>query len=389
MASTPSRRRCRRTRTGDASEVGFTLIEMMVALAIITGVVLALLSGFITSAASLQSQQERARASRVALDLHEKLRLLAYEDLDAVPATQSIAAPGGLNVTVTTEVRDRASTSDTSIAGRLVKELVTTARWTGRGGLERSIVYTTAIAQDARSVGGSGGYEKAIKSMSISPDPSASVDYFGHTSVPVDITITMTGHDVSDTVAVRWSDDAGSGRSTIATSTEGRIWRARIPAGSGGIKLLLGPNQRKDLEFVATTATSLSTRSSLAVWGPVENPPLITSFTVSPNPIRLFNGGGSRLQNRDDVVVTCQVDKLDTSSTSKDSVKLKYTGENGALLEQALTRTAVSGSVATYSYTFVKSSHYFSRNVTTPWTCAVSRFSDGGPASKSINVSTA
>jgi hypothetical protein len=362
---------------------------MLVALGIISGTVLALLGGFITSAAALQSQQERARATRVALDLHEKLRLLSYDDLTnpaAVPPAQTITATGGLRVRVTTAVQDRFVTTDTSVRGRTVKELVTTARWTGRGGRPGSVVYHTAIAQDARSVGGTGGYEKAVKSMTISPDPSASVDYFGHTSTPVVITLIMTGHDLTDTVQIGWSDDSGSGRSVTATSTEARNWKATIPAGAPGIKLLLAQNQRRDLEFRARTTAGLTARSSLAVYGPVLNPPVIESLAVSPNPVKLFRNGASGFQNKDDVAVACVVDKLDVSAASTDSVKLKYHNESGALVEQPLTRQVVSGSKATYGFTFVRSQHYFREGTDLPWTCVVTRASDGGPASRVMNV---
>lgn len=365
-----------------AAEDGFTLAEMLVALGIITGVVLALLGGFITSAASLQSQQERARATRVALDLHEKMRLLNYDDLSSVPATQQITATGGLKVQIATQVRDRAVTADTAVRGRLVKELVTTARWTGRGGRRGSVVYHTAIAQDAKNVGGAGGYEKAIKSMTISPDPSASVDYQGHTRTSIVITLVMTGHDVGDTVLITWSDHSGSGRTVTATSTTGRNWTATIPAGAPGIKLLLGQNQRQDLEFRARTTAGLTTRSSLAVWGPVENPPVITSMTVNPNPIRLFRNGVSGWQNQSDVIVTCVVDRLDVTAGSRDSVKLTYHNEAGSLVEQPLTRQSVSGTTATYGFTFTRSEYYFRDGTNLPWTCAVSRAADGGPASQ-------
>jgi hypothetical protein len=348
--------------------------------------VLALLGGFITSSASIQSQQERARAIRVALDLHEKLRLLDYEALPAAAGTQTLSASGGMQVKVTTVVQDREVTEDEDVQGRAVKELVSTARWTGRGGVQRSVVYTTAVAQDASKVVGPTGYEKAIKSMIISPDPSASVDYNGNTATPIVISLVMTGHDVTDTVLITWDDEVATGRTVTASSTDGRNWRASIPAGISGIKLTLGQGQRHDLEFRARTTAGLTTQSSLAVYGPVTNPPLIDSFTVNPNPIRLFNNGKNRWQNAGDITATCRVDMRNLDSIERDSVKLTYIGETGELVEQPLTRTTTSGTTVTYSFLFEKAQWYFGQGNNLPWTCVVSRFSDGGPASKVLPV---
>lgn len=384
MVLLPNTRRVPRAVDQPDSDDGFTLIEMMVALGIITGVVLALLGGFITSAASLQSQQERARATRVALDLHEKLRLLDYDDLTnpaVVPPAQNVTATGGLKVEIATEVRDRHVIADSTVRGGVVKELVTSARWTGRGGRRGSVVYHTAIAQDPTKAGGLGGYEKSIKSMTISPDPSASVNSQGHTDTPIVITVVMTGHDVTDTVNISWSDDSGSGRTVTATSTTGRNWRASIPAGAPGIKLMLAQMERRDLTFSARSTAGLTARSSLAVWGPVTNPPKVESVTVNPNPVKLFRNGANGFQNQNDVTVGCVVDRLDVSSTSKDVVKLTYLNDGGALVEQPLARQSVSGTRATFGFTFNRASYFFREGTALPWTCVATRASDGGPHS--------
>ncbi len=383
-----ARRRHRSSgRSAAAADEGLTLVEMMVALGIITGSLLALLTGFITSSASIQSQQERARATRVSLDMHEKLRLLPYDEISVLPATENdVIASGGLQVKVKTVVQDRFVTEDPTVQGRAVKELVTTARWTGRQGVQRSVVYTTAIAQEASKANAPSGYEKAIKSMTISPDPSASVDYYGYTSTPIVITLVMTGHDVSDTVLIVWDDESATGRRVTASTTEGRNWTATIPAGTAGIKAVLAQNQRRDLSFRASTTTGLTTQSSLAVWGPVLNPPVIEPFTVSPNPVKVSKNGKNRYQNVADVTASCTVDRLDVSAGSKDSVKLTYIGEDGTLVEQPLTRTGVVGSRVTFAHTFERSQWYFGLGTNLQWTCVVTRFSDGGPASKVVPV---
>jgi hypothetical protein len=282
-------------------------------------------------------------------------------------------------------VAERAATANEDVAGRIVKEIQSVAEWSGRGGKVSTQTYTTAVAQSARTIGTPSGYEKSIKSMTISPDPSASVNYLGHTSTPIEIALVMTGHATSDSVTITWSDEAGTNRTAIATTSQGRRWVATIPAGSAGIKLTLAQNERRDLVFNARTTAGLTATSSLAVWGPVANPPVINSFSVNPSAIRLFNNGSNRWMNRDDVDARCAVDRLDTSAGTKDSVKMRYIGETGGVVEVPMTRLSVAGTVATYQTFFPARTEYFGSGTST-WTCIVSRFSDGGPASRTTSV---
>jgi hypothetical protein len=195
----------------------------------------------------------------------------------------------------------------------------------------------------------------------------------------------MTGFDITDTVRVTWTDDAGA-RTITATTTDARYWRATIPAGSAGLFKRLSQGQSVDVTFTATTTTGLSKTSTLKVFGPVQNQPRISSFSVTPLPIDMINGGTNRFQNKNDETFSCVVDGLNVSANTQDSVKATYFGETGQTVEVPLTRTAVSGSVTTWTKVFPRSTEYFGIGTNLPYTCVARRYSDGGPASALIYV---
>lgn len=369
------------------SDDGFTLVEMLAALVIIGAALMALLAGFLASAKSIQLQKQKSEAVRVALDLHENLRLAAYDDPElevGAPHSGTRTSPDGRVYTWTSTVTERDARPDEDVAGDLVKEVATVVRWTARDGDEKSVTYTTAIARDARSIGLPNGYLQEIRSVTVAPDPSASVDFDGHVAQDIIVTIVLTGHIASDTATVQWTDDAGT-FTRIATSTDGRFWRATVPAGAGGITLHLAEGAKNDLAFTATTNTGLTATSSLAVWGPVESSPVIADFKVAPNPVEVRDNGKKRHQNTKDTTVSCAVTGLDNTVDSRDSVKVTLYDESGSPVEQTLTRTGVAGGTATYAHTWAASTWYPYRGTQT-WTCAVRRFSDGGPASTTTTV---
>jgi prepilin-type N-terminal cleavage/methylation domain-containing protein len=368
-----------------AGDAGFTLIELVVALGIISISVLALLSGFIASATSIQSQQTQARATRVALDRNENLRLSAYDspELDVGAHTGTAQAADGTSYSYRTVVSERDARPGEDVAGDVVKDIATTVTWEGKR--PGSVTYTTAVSVNARDIGLPSGYVQAIKGVSVAPDPSVIVDYDGFTREPITVTVTMTGFDITDVVRVSWTDDHGL-RSVNATTTDARYWRVTIPAGSSGLYKRLNAGESVNVTFTATTASNLNKTSTLKVYGPVDNPPVISSFTVAPLPLDMINGGTNRYQNKNQETFTCVIDGLSTSTNSLDSVKATYIGETGATIEVPLTRTAVNGSRTTWTKVFPRSTEYFGIGANLPYTCVARRYTDGGPASKLISV---
>jgi Tfp pilus assembly protein PilV len=381
---------------------GFTLMELLVAIFLITTALFALLSSFITSASSIQRQQYRAKAVRVALDENEHLRLVDYDSADLALGTHTgtRTAVDGTKFTYSYDVVER--NAGTGLTGDVVKEVRTTVSWGGnRAG---SITYVTAIAQPAGDIGLPAGYAQTIRSMAVTPAPSTVVDYNGFTATDIIVTLVLTGHTTRDVVHISWTDDRGGATPTVdATSSNGYQWVANIGHGGGGIHLQVpggidpstGKGYYKNLTFTAKTDTGLTATSTLPVYGPTNNPPTITDFHVSStatNDIKVAKGGNNQYLNTSAVTITCAVTGL---TSTNDSVQLSYYNALGQVSQLNLTPTAtpVSASGSTWAYTFAKTTTYFYYVAKSPkeptvstWGCMVARASDGGPASANASV---
>jgi Tfp pilus assembly protein PilV len=382
---------------------GFTLVEMMVAIFLITTAIFALLGAFLTSASSLQKQQLRAKGNRVALDLNERLRLVDYDAPELQPGTYTgtKTAVDGTPFSYTYVVVERSA--GTGKAGDIVKEIRTTVSWDGaRAG---SVTYITALARPAGDIGLPAGYAQTIRSMSITPAPSTVVDYNGFTAQDIVVTLVLSGHTTSDVVHVSWNDDRGASTPTVdATSTNGYQWVANIGKGAtgihyqvpGGIDPTTGKGYHKDLVFTAKTDTGLTATSTLPVYGPTENPPTISSFAVTStgtNDVKVVKGGNNQYLNSSQVDVSCNVTGLTSAS---DSVKLSYYNGLGQVsyLSLSPTTSTVSATGSTWTTSFAKTTTYFyyaavkpAKPTVSTWQCIVTRATDGGPATATANVS--
>ena len=387
-----------------ASEDGFTLVEMLVALVVISIAMFALAGTFITAAASIQKQQYRAKAIRVALDTNERLRLTSYDsaDLSLGSHSGSASAPDGTSFTYTYVVSER--NAGTGGAGDVIKNITTTVQWTGsRAG---SVTYETAVAQDAKDIGLPAGYAQTIRSMSVTPAPSTVVDFNGYTSADIIITLILTGHTTNDVVHITWQDDRGNSTpAATAISTNGYQWIVNLGHGGTGIHLKVpagtdpstGKGYFKNLTFTAKTDTGLQTTSTLPVYGPTENAPTITSFAVTgssgSNDLQVVKAGNNQFLNKNDVTATCAVTGLTSSS---DSVVLTYYNALGQVSQVPMSPTAspVSTTGSTWTYRFPRTTTYFYYVQTSPrkptvstWGCTVTRATDGGPAATTVSVS--
>ena len=381
---------------------GFTLMEMMIAIFLVTTAVFALLGSFLVTASSIQKQQYRSKAVRTALDMNEHLRLAAWDSADMALGTHTgtKTAVDGTPFTYSYEVVER--NAGTGSSGDIVKEVRTTVSWTGRR--SGSVTYVTAIAQDAKDIGLPAGYIQSIRSMAVTPAPSTVVDYNGFTATDIIVTLILTGHTTADVVHITWTDDRGNGTPSIdAVSTNGYQWVANIGKGGSGIHLVVpggtdpstGKGYFKNLVFTAKTDTGLTATSTLPVYGPTANPPAITSFGVAStgtNDIKVVKTGGNYHLNQSPVTATCNVTGLTSSS---DSVVFTYYDATGTRTSVTLvpTTTPVSSTGSTWTTTFAKTTTYFYYVETNPKTtttmqygCTVTRASDGGPAAVTVPV---
>ena len=406
-----------RARVGLRSDEGFTLIEMVVAIALVSVSLLALLGAFMTTAASIQKQQYRAKAIRAALDMNEHLRLTSYDSTEMALGTHSgtTTVVDGTRLTYTYEVVERSA--GTGATGDIVKEVRTTYRWGGPH--PGSVTYVTALAEDAKDIGLPAGYIQSIRSMAVTPAPSTVVDYNGFTATDIIVTLVLTGliypmamtgliltgHTTNDVVHITWQDDRGASSPTVtATSTNGYQWVANVGRGATGIHLQVpggldpatGKGYFKNLVFTATTDTGLTATSTLPVYGPTENPPVITSFAVQStgtNDIKVAKGGTNQFLNSSAVTATCTVTGLTSAS---DTVVFTYYDALGTRTEVNLTPTTtpVSAGGSTWTKTFAKTTTYFYYADVKPAQptlvqdgCTVTRAVDGGPAAVTVQVS--
>jgi hypothetical protein len=359
---------------------------MLVALGIITGALMALLGAFITSAASVQTQQAQSKALRVALDRNESMRQTLYADVPVGTTNSSLTSPEGIVYTYKTVVEVVDSQPDADVLGDTVKRITTTVSWTGRNGKPRSVTSSTAVAPESREVALDARYNQAIKSVSTDPNPSVGVDYDGLSTEAVRVQVVMSGFLAGDVVVVRWKDTDGTRLVTRhASSTDGRNWQLVIPAGDIFWQIPTGVS--RDVVFEAEAPTGLKAQTKLVLWGPVVNPPVITSWNASSSPISVFNRGKSAGENKVSITFTCDITGLEVSPAKPDIVKMAYLGEAGTRTELTLTR--VSGTTR-WTYTFAASSTFFNIGANQPFTCIVRRGSDGGPASnlRPITVAT-
>lgn len=379
----------------ESSDGGFTLTEMLTALMIISLALFALLSCFVVAERSIQSQQTRSKAARVALDRNEALRLAGYDStaMSLGTHTGTTTGPDGLVYNYSYVVSTLEAVPGGTDPGNTVKQVATTVSWGGNH--PGSITYTTAIAQDASDVGLPAGYIQSIKSISVVPDPSVVVDYDGHTAEPITVTVAMTGFDVSDVVHIAYTDDAGA-HTANATSTNGRYWTLTIPAGATGIYKNLSSGQQYNMVFTASTDTGLTTSATLRVFGPTLNPPTVNSFAVTGDKashIALYKGGKNQFLNKTDVTFSCVVNGLTSTS---DSVKAKYPRLNAdssityVEVQLSTTNQVNGGQNSTWTGTVPKDIETFNFNNASnqlqQFVCSVRRLSDGGRASSTTNV---
>lgn len=374
--------RLRRT-TGEA---GLTLTEMLVALFVLSAALLAVLGGFIASAASVESQQKRSQAIRVALDRHDFLRQQAYDSAALAltvgqPAYVATQAPGGARFEYATRVS--LVSAGTGQSGDETKQVTTVVRWRKEGGGWDSVTYVTKVSREGATMGARPAYLQAFTSFTVAPT-FATVDYDGYPAEDLVATLVATGYTYRDIMTLTYSDSRGARPPVQASSADGRRWTWTIPRTS--FYLPLAPRQRQLVEFRVTSVNGLTGASTLEVFGPALNPPTIASFGVTPAPpIALFNGGPNRGKNQRDLTFTCVIDGMNTQTTS-DVVEMVYPGENGVMATQPLVRTSVSGTTSTYTWqvpggsqtTYNAGLRFFS---TGQYTCRGRRATDGGRAS--------
>ena len=319
-------------------EEGFTVVELLVAMALF-GVVLAAVAGvFISSARSVGDQRLRTAATRMASDHLETLRSLPFAELD-LPDT---LAPRwvtlyGTTFTVATDVRlIDAATGAAALDPSLeeLKEITATVTWTAPGGGARTASYSTAVGADPRT----SAALQAIGSITMFPSPAV-IGLDGRPLEDIEVTVPMEGFPVGTLVNVSWTNKDGTAGAKTLTSTTGLNWRGTIAK-----EQVLADVSVGEVMFTVSAGT-VSAIYSLTLQGVVSDPPVITGATIDRNPISVDSATGTRTcaavnqcQNTTDVVFSVTTTGLDET---KDSVIVQFQLYDSTFVELPL--TPVSG----------------------------------------------
>lgn len=381
----------RRLSRGDE---GMSLVEMLIALFVLSVGMLALLGSFLTSAKSLQSQELRSAASRAALERHEHYRSIPFAALGDEEGEVSTA--DGTTFDYVTDVTEE-EVLDPDGEARLVKRVVTTVTWTHHG-VERSETFTTTIREDATVVGlptppsgspsptaaptaaptgsGSPAPAQAIVSLGLSPEPTV-MGYDGIATDDVLATVVLSGYASSELVTLRWTNGDGTNDSVTLISSDGSTWSKVISRSR--VRKNLSAGASGTIPFTATTTAGQTSTKDLQVRGPVADPPTISSFTVSPGaPIAVDNKTGAPTSA---LTFTCTVAGLDPSAGTH-TVRMVYLDRTGVQKELAMSANADN---TRWSLVVAAGGQVtFQKGNLQPFTCNATRQPDFGPASLTV-----
>ena len=349
-------------------ELGFTLIEMMVAILLLAIIFAAMVSVIITSLTSMQREEQRVRATQLAQEELEYLRAIDW-DCAAIDSTDpDYSATYNGNTTV---VLDPAECSDTSPRTLIAQDPSPTARpvdgidytvtrniyWIDDPADGTAAVGTDSDPQDykefradiawtfrgeAYTYANTSTRVPTIEEVPLDPPPASTT--FEITSLEVDpVSVGTTAGATTSTITViaETSQPASSVTLTVPSSSYGSAalsdissgagvrWQKTIPAGSTAFS-------NGDHDFVVSAVGSLGsdteTETVTFAEAPAVTPVTIKTPLLSPG-APLCVGGSSLHQN---VTVTVDIDGV----TVTDEVKVSWTDKAGTAAPSSATPTA-------------------------------------------------
>lgn len=327
-----------RLRRRTAGEDGITLVEILIAVFLLTVGLFALLGSFVTSAQSLHEQEGRSVATRVATETLESLRTSGF---DAVPVgtTTSQVVRGALTFDIETVVEWRDASGWQTGAAEDVKLATVTVDWETRG-QDRSVVFSTAISQlgrgDLTSGGGSGN--PAIMTVGVSPDPVlAATD--GTASEDVQLRATLEDFETIPMVVAKWiNHGTGLEETEVLTTTDQIEWRANVD----GSRFHLPPSGDEVVVTFEAVEYGLERTYPLRMQDPSAPSPAFTSTSISQTPITVNTPHSNKgcdhpVQNcRNTQAITFAADVTGLDPANVDSVKVRYLRRDGSQGELAL-----------------------------------------------------
>jgi prepilin-type N-terminal cleavage/methylation domain-containing protein len=266
-----------------AGDEGMTLIEVVVAMAIVTVGLLGMLTEVVSYVRDQSAQRAHATALRVATTTLEDARGQSSDTLAS--ASPQPLTLGGVTYTPSTQVQHCLATVQNSCvtpaAGQpSVARVVVNVTWRDVHGAH-NISLNSATTNLTQSVvpgdtshvlgnpTGASGISVTAGTLSLSPS-STSVDASGTPVNDVTVSLSVVGLASSTSIPLTWTDDGGA-HQTAMSNTGGTTWSVTVQKGSINRKVTTGS---KSVVFAATV--------------PGVATPVTSALTVVPLPS--FNG---------------------------------------------------------------------------------------------------
>ena len=396
-------------------DAGMSLVEILVAISVLSICLFGMLGTLIASAQSIRSQQQRAGASRqVGAQIEQArttLKQMTYAQLEAAAGTPSVATQTGTDGTVytttTTVTLVDAQTGGAMVSGQpTVARAVSRVTWTASGNA-REVVFETAIAPDDPAIAPTSGpgpsptasptpaptgtaaptptptpTTQAITSTNLNPAPTQ-IDASGNPTQEINATVVLEGFDATALVSISWPNDGGGTATRTLTSSDGGItWTTAIPTTQ--VTHALPPGGTAQLLFTVT-AGSLSQPYGLQLQGEaVVAAPTVSGDSSSAAGAVIYVaddnncGNANHCRNTQAVLFTATTTNLDPAT---DGVRLKYQLWDGAFAEVSLVWSAAN---SRWEYTFAADTVKFKWGGAQEFLFTAVRTSDGQQVSYSL-----
>jgi prepilin-type N-terminal cleavage/methylation domain-containing protein len=232
-------------RGDDVRDAGMTLIEMLVAMALISVAVLGLLGELAADIKQQHTEKLQTNALRVASNTLESARNLSWSSLISLVGTSTTTPTvEGTTYTDVTKLELCTPTDTPSACTTPSTGSPTTARatvsvsWSNNGTshtvkMQRNLanLSSTTVSTTTSPLGSCGGSGVTLVSGALSLSPSSvTVNAAGNPSGNVTATLTATGLSNTSCVPLTWSDDTGSHQLTMSGGSG--TYSVTIPASS-------------------------------------------------------------------------------------------------------------------------------------------------------------
>ncbi len=318
------------TRRAAAGDEGLTLIEMVVALFLVTLVLTSFVGVTIAGASSTRAAELRSRGTQVGNQEVELLKGAAWPTLGlydsdttlggasvsatctgsetvvslgsvapsprVAPALQRIVTVSGRGYTVTDCVYWRDDPADGTAAtgtetdsdgGKDVQHAVITVQWTLLGKV-RTLVFDSVRTPTAVEVPPVPHATATLTLTAGSPSPSSqqlAADY----SLSTAMTLTATTNIPASSVIATYNSFSGVPVPITLTSSDGGLtWSAVVPAGSSGGKF--SPNPNTKFSFLASSGAGQANAASFANFSAPPTPFTVTGG-ATPSSVTLTSAG--------------------------------------------------------------------------------------------------